>query len=77
MVRIAHAAQHSSATRALSWKQEESATVDSPTDLRPEYVWPGYNSRPGRVQLPEPSDDELCAFVRMLIDAGLRIPLRI
>lgn len=35
-------------------------------DIRPEAVWLGYNSRPKRVQLPEPSHDETRALMDRL-----------
>jgi len=44
------------------------------TDLDPEYVWLGYNSRPRQVTLPEPSEAKVRAFVRALQTAG--VPVR-
>jgi len=43
-------------------------------DIKPEYVWLGFNSKPKSVQLPEPSADKLRAFTRALTEAG--IPIR-
>ena len=42
-------------------------------DLHPNYVWIGYNSKPGSVTLPEPSPDKLRGFIGMLIEAGIEI----
>ena len=42
-------------------------------DLKPEYVWLGLNSRPGRVQLPEPSPEKLRGLVQALDNAGVEV----
>lgn len=44
--------------------------------LRPEYVWVDYNSRPKQVQLPEPSVDKLKAFTQALTSANILIKNR-
>jgi len=38
-----------------------------------EYVWFGYNSKPGEVQLPEPSEDKSQRFVDALKEAGVEV----
>lgn len=44
--------------------------------LKPEYVWLGYNSRPGSVVLPEPSPEEFVGFVNELHRAGVTTKLK-
>jgi uncharacterized protein YeaO (DUF488 family)/Uri superfamily endonuclease len=41
--------------------------------LIPEYVWLGLNSRPGRVQLPEPPPEKLKSLVQRLDAAGVQM----
>lgn len=43
------------------------------TNLAPEYVWLGFNSRPRQVQLPEPSDWKIIAFAQALKGAGIQV----
>jgi len=43
-------------------------------ELRPEYVWLGYNSRSNEVRLPEPSSEKRQAFAGALTRAG--VPIR-
>ena len=42
-------------------------------DLRPEYVWVGYNSRPKRVKIPEPSEEDVREFLGVLMAAGIEV----
>ena len=42
-------------------------------DLKPEYVWLGYNSRPEQISLPEPSEAKLRTFVKSLVDGKILI----
>ena len=42
-------------------------------DIKPEYVWLGLNSRPGRVQLPEPTPEKLRTLVHMLDEAEVEV----
>ncbi|MCJ7813110.1 hypothetical protein MUP95_07330, partial [bacterium] len=42
-------------------------------DLRPAYVYLGYNSRPKQVQLPEPSEGKLRELIRTLSELGIEI----
>lgn len=41
--------------------------------IEPEYVWLGFNSRPRKVQLPEPSEAKVYMFMRRLVDAGIKV----
>jgi hypothetical protein len=41
--------------------------------INPEYVWLGYNSKPGCVKLPEPSYKKFVAFAKNLKNAGIKI----
>jgi len=43
------------------------------TNISPEYVWLGFNSRHRQVQLPEPSEQKLKALVRNFRKASLQI----
>ncbi|MDA3790921.1 MAG: hypothetical protein PF503_20800 [Desulfobacula sp.] len=43
------------------------------TNIAPEYVWLGFNSKPGQVQLPEPSEWKLIAFAQALKGAGIQV----
>lgn len=42
-------------------------------NLRPEYVWLGFNSRPKQIKLPEPSEDKIRSFVSILRQSGIEI----
>jgi len=42
-------------------------------DLKPEYVWLGFNSRPESVTLSEPSVEKLRTLVRVLVQAGIEV----
>ena len=42
-------------------------------DIRPEYVWLGFNSKPKQVVLPEPTDEQLLALSRALKEAGIPV----
>jgi len=42
-------------------------------DLKPEYVWLGFNSRDSQVTLPEPSFEKMEAFTRRLVDKGIEL----
>lgn len=42
-------------------------------DLRPEYVWLGFNSREAQVRLPEPTEADVQAFVNRVTAAGIEI----
>ena len=42
-------------------------------DLEPEYVWLGYNSRPTKIQLPEPTDAKLRELIKILTNDGVKI----
>jgi len=44
------------------------------TEINPEYVWIGFNSRPNAVSLPEPSKEKVVALIKKLEEAG--IPVR-
>ena len=41
--------------------------------LNPEYIYLGFNSRPNQVELPEPTPEELQAFIRELTKARIEI----
>ena len=41
--------------------------------LRPEYVWLGFNSKPGSVAIPEPSPEKVQKLVEILTRAGIEI----
>ena len=41
--------------------------------IRPEYVWIGYNSKPNRVKLPEPSIEETTQLIETLKANGIQI----
>jgi hypothetical protein len=43
------------------------------TDLAPEYVWLGFNSKPECVVLPEPSVDKVQEFMKILSKARIEI----
>ncbi|MEE4259670.1 MAG: hypothetical protein V2I62_07925 [Bacteroidales bacterium] len=43
------------------------------TNIAPEYVWLGFNSKPDQVQLPEPSDWKLIALTQALKEAGIQV----
>lgn len=36
------------------------------TDIRPEYIWIGFNSTPAQVQIPEPSKQKVIEFIELL-----------
>jgi hypothetical protein len=42
-------------------------------NIRPEYVWIGYNSKPKSVTLPEPSEDKVQKLIQRLLDAGIEV----
>jgi hypothetical protein len=42
-------------------------------ELQPEYVWLGFNSRPKQVQIPEPGQDKVLEFMRILKAGGIQI----
>lgn len=42
-------------------------------ELRPEYVWIGFNSRPASVTLPEPSLEKVEALMQGLAEAGIQV----
>jgi protein gp37 len=42
-------------------------------DLRPEYVWLGFNSKPESVELPEPPADKVQKFMEKLVTAGIEV----
>lgn len=42
-------------------------------DLKPEYVWLGFNSRPKAVKLPEPTPQKLRKLVKVIRRAGIDI----
>jgi hypothetical protein len=42
-------------------------------DLNPEYIWLGFNSRPNRCSIPEPSREKVVAFAKTLKAAGIEI----
>jgi hypothetical protein len=44
------------------------------TEIHPEYVWLGFNTRPKSVKLPEPSPAKLQSFMERLVVAG--VPIR-
>ena len=46
------------------------------TALRPEYVWLGFNSKPGAVTLPEPSKDNFERLHDYLITKGIEVRLK-
>jgi len=41
--------------------------------IKPEYVWIGYNSRPNKIKLPEPSIEETTQLIRTLKDSGIQV----
>lgn len=43
------------------------------TNIDPEYVWLGFNSKPRQVQLPEPSDQKLITFAKTLQQVGIQV----
>lgn len=42
-------------------------------EIKPEYVWFGFNSRPKQVQLPEPSMEKAQTFINGLANSGIEI----
>lgn len=42
-------------------------------NLKPEYVWLGFNSRPKQVALPEAEEEKVLGFVRDLVTAGINV----
>ena len=42
-------------------------------NIKPEYVWIGYNSRPKEVQLPEPSKEKVEQFISLLEKEGIKV----
>jgi hypothetical protein len=42
-------------------------------ELRPEYVWIGFNSHPESVTLPEPTPEKVQEFMGSLADAGIEV----
>ena len=42
-------------------------------EVKPEYVWLGYNSRPKQVTMPEPSAEKLIEFAYELNKSGIKI----
>ncbi|MEM2738278.1 MAG: hypothetical protein QXK93_04770 [Candidatus Bathyarchaeia archaeon] len=43
------------------------------TEVEPEYVWIGYNSKPNRVQLPEPDLEKTVQLIRDLKNSGIKV----
>jgi len=41
--------------------------------IHPEYIWLGFNSKPGAVSLPEPSEAKVQKFAEKLLDAGIEV----
>jgi hypothetical protein len=41
--------------------------------IQPEYVWLGFNSKPDKVELPEPSETKVQTFMRRLADGGIEM----
>jgi hypothetical protein len=42
-------------------------------NIRPEYVWIGFNSKPKSVTLPEPLEDKVQKLIDRLLDAGIEV----
>jgi hypothetical protein len=42
-------------------------------NIRPEYVYLGFNSKPEAVTLPEPSEDKVRMLIQRLLDAGIEV----
>ncbi len=42
-------------------------------DVRPEYVWIGFNSKPESVRLPEPTEDKVQKLIQRLLDTGIEV----
>ncbi len=47
--------------------------VDWITEIAPEYVWLGFNSKPDKVELPEPLEEKLEFFMRALLERGIEV----
>jgi len=42
-------------------------------DIKPEYVWLGFNSRPAQVHIPEPSQEKVAEFMGRLKAEGIEV----
>lgn len=47
--------------------------IEMVEDINPERVYIGYNSKPERVQLPEPSLEKTCRLIESLEELGYTV----